>query len=489
MTRILDAVRRLFATPFWRWMPAVAVVAFAGVVRFWDLARVPAFLFDERYYVPQALSLAKLGYEATWTGYISDAGTFNPADVAQVAGNPTFTTHGPLTKWILWLGMSVFGVDNPVGWRCMPALFGVVLVALVIVVTFQLFRSAAWATLAGCLIAVDNVAVLMSRTAMLDVFLAVFTLAGVSAVLADRARTLTKGRSWWRPWLVAAGALFGLATGVKLVGVVFLVVFVVYALLDAVVSSVKSAGPYWPAVRGGLNAGLTLSVSAVMAWLVSWMSYFLNSGGPGRELAAEAGGLLALVPQPVRALLGYQNFAYFLESQISSTNSNASPAASWPFLLRPVQFYFESAAPAGQTSAATPVVDVLSVGNPVLWWTSIIALFVVAVAALLRRDRTAWLILAGLAAGWGPWLLIGDRTIYQYYAIVFEPYLVIAVVFAAVRWYRGAQARGAAGGMLTVLVAWCAVVGLVSLWLAPLTLGLEMPWSQVQSLLVLPGWR
>ena len=48
---------------------------------------------------------------------------------------------------------------------------------------------------------------------------------------------------------------------------------------------------------------------------------------------------------------------------------------------------------------------------------------------LLRRDWRAGAILAGLAGGYLPWFNYQHRTIYSFYSIAFEPWVVLAVVF------------------------------------------------------------
>ena len=43
------------------------------------------------------------------------------------------------------------------------------------------------------------------------------------------------------------------------------------------------------------------------------------------------------------------------------------------------------------------------------------------------RDWRSGAVLAGIAAGWVPWLLYLDRTIFTFYAVVFVPFVVMAV--------------------------------------------------------------
>jgi dolichyl-phosphate-mannose--protein O-mannosyl transferase len=47
----------------------------------------------------------------------------------------------------------------------------------------------------------------------------------------------------------------------------------------------------------------------------------------------------------------------------------------------------------------------------------------------LRRDWRAGAILAGFMGGYAPWFLLGDRTIYSFYAVAFVPYVVLACVY------------------------------------------------------------
>jgi dolichyl-phosphate-mannose--protein O-mannosyl transferase len=44
-----------------------------------------------------------------------------------------------------------------------------------------------------------------------------------------------------------------------------------------------------------------------------------------------------------------------------------------------------------------------------------------------RRDWRAGAILAGVAAGYLPWFVFSYRTIFSFYAVVFVPFLVLAV--------------------------------------------------------------
>ena len=73
-------------------------------------------------------------------------------------------------------GMALFGADSSVGWRFATALFGTLAVLLLYVVALTLTRSIGVATAAAGLMAIDGLAIVLSRVALLDTFVMFFTL-------------------------------------------------------------------------------------------------------------------------------------------------------------------------------------------------------------------------------------------------------------------------------------------------------------------------
>ena len=155
--------------------------------------------------------------------------------------------HPPLGKWLIAAGEYVFGM-NSVGWRVGPLIFGTLLVLILIRLVRRVSRSTLIGGLAGLLLAFDGLAFVLSRTALLDIFLAFFLLAAVSCLAADRdwfrnrlADHLLKtgqpdlgGRFGpalvVRPWRIAAGVCFGLAVGCKWNALYLLAAFALLSL-------------------------------------------------------------------------------------------------------------------------------------------------------------------------------------------------------------------------------------------------------------------
>ncbi len=119
------------------------------------------------------------------------------------------------------------------------------------------------ATIAGFLLAIEGNAIVMSRVSLLDGILALFALLGFGAVLLDREWSSVRLAAWigrrkqagsdvhwgpalWnRPWLIAAGVAFGLASAVKWSGLYFLAGFAVYTLVSDALARRRAGLLFW----------------------------------------------------------------------------------------------------------------------------------------------------------------------------------------------------------------------------------------------------
>ena len=284
-------------------------------------------MFDETYYVKDAWTLMHLGYESQWpTGADAD---FNAGIVDGYTNDGSFVVHPPLGKWMISLGLAVFGASDSVGWRISTALVGILAVALIIVIARSLFASPLLGTIAGFLMAIDGNAIVMSRVALLDNSLMFFVLLGFGAVLLDRHQSAGRLSAWlaaragrgtdlgpalWnRPWLFAAGVAFGLACAVKWNGVYFLAAFAVYTLVVDALARRRAGITFWASgtllKQGPVSFLLTVPVAAAL-FLASWTGWFVTDGGYYRHWSEEAGnawqGVLAWVPHSLQSFWHYQ---------------------------------------------------------------------------------------------------------------------------------------------------------------------------------------
>jgi dolichyl-phosphate-mannose--protein O-mannosyl transferase len=95
---------------------------------------------------------------------------------------------------------------------------------------------------------------------------------------------------------------------------------------------------------------------------------------------------------------------------------------------RPTSFFYESPKGCGAEQCSQ---EVLALGNPLIWWFGTIAVAVLFGYLLTRRDRKSLLILSAFAAGFLPWFLFPDRTMFTFYAISILPFLILAIAYLA----------------------------------------------------------
>jgi dolichyl-phosphate-mannose--protein O-mannosyl transferase len=502
-----DLMARPGARRAWHWGGPAIVLLVAALLRLIGLGHPHELVFDETYYVKDAYTLWQLGYEGSWP---ADANlSFNAGHPEIYLDTPSFIAHPPLGKWIIGLGLALFGAGDPVGWRIAVAVSGILLVLVTILIAQRLFRSTLLAVIAGGLIAIDGNAIVLSRVGLLDTMLALFALLGVGAVLLDRTSTERRLAEWsgagdsarpwgpvfWnRPWLLAAGLAFGLATSIKWSGLYFLAVFAVYALGSEILMQRRAGIPLWLSGtilrQGPITFLLTVPV-ALLVYVVSWAGWFATDSGYYRHWVEDGGGTaweggLAWVPLDVQNWWHYQASMYGYHIGEHTPHAYQSNPLSWLFLVRPTSMYWH----ANGNNAET----ILDVANPLIWWAATAALFFLVFRMILglmqRRSVTREaFILTGIAAGYLPWMLYLGRTVFQFYTIAFEPFLVLGLT-AAIAFLLGSprdpESRRVVG--LRVVGTFLVLCVVLSIFFLPVWTGFEIPRWFMSMHFWFPSW-
>ena len=77
---------------------------------------------------------------------------------------------------------------------------------------------------------------------------------------------------------------------------------------------------------------------------------------------------------------------------------------------------------------------IVSMPNIIIWWLATFALVILGALSLLGKMKESVVLLVGVIATlWLPWGLITDRVVFQYYAVVFAPYLLILLSYAVLK--------------------------------------------------------
>jgi dolichyl-phosphate-mannose--protein O-mannosyl transferase len=98
----------------------------------------------------------------------------------------------------------------------------------------------------------------------------------------------------------------------------------------------------------------------------------------------------------------------------------------WLFMARPTSFYYQTPKNCGSSSCSS---EVIALGTPLIYWTITVALFVVTALWFTSRDAKAGLILMTIAGGYLPWFLFQKRTMFTFYVISFEPFLMLLLIY------------------------------------------------------------
>ncbi|WP_234018836.1 MULTISPECIES: phospholipid carrier-dependent glycosyltransferase [unclassified Streptomyces] len=504
------------------WAGPLLVTFVAGLLRFWNLGSPKAVIFDETYYAKDAWALIHRGFEVNWPKNANDLILKNNGDIP-IPTDASYVVHPPVGKYVIGIGEWMFGF-NPFGWRFMTALLGTLCVLMVCRIGRRLFRSTFLGCLAGGLLMVDGLAFVMSRTALLDSVLVFFVVAAFGCLVVDRDRTREKLaaalpvdehglvrpdervaetlRLGWRPWRLLAGLCLGLACGTKWNGFIYLAAFALMSVLWDV-GSRRVAGarhPWMATYQWDLGwAFLSTVPVAIGTYVLSWLGWILSpadgSGGYFRNWAATAGqgGSFTWLPDWVRSLWHYEHEVWKFNTTLSSPHTYQSNPWSWMVDGRPVSYFYESPA-AGQDGCPADATEkcareVLALGTPLLWWLGCFALLYVLWRWFFKRDWRAGAILCAVAAGYLPWFNYQERTIFFFYAVVFAPFLclALAMLLGGIIGKPGSSERRrvigtASAGVLVLLIVW----NFVYFW--PIYTGTAIPIDSWRSRMWLDTW-
>ncbi len=453
------------------WLASLGITALGAFIRFWKLGTPREFLFDETYYAKDAFSLINHGYVLN---YKADANkeilAGNLGDLTK--DTPSMVVHPEVGKWLIGLGEQFFGMD-PLGWRVASAVAG----SLMILVVIRLVRRMTGSTLLGCtagvLLCFDGLQFVMSRLALLDIFMTLFLLCAVACLVADRdwvrlrfARLAAAGPrvlpSGWgpvkglrfRPWRLAAGLMFGLAISTKWTALIPLAVFGLWVVFQdsgarrmlGVRSSLLKA-----AVVDGIPAFFYLVVVALVVYVASWTGWLLHAHEYEQHLASsgygsywgdytktDPEGFWESLVQGLRSLYHYHLAVlnFHDEGLKGATHVYQSSPQGWPLVNRPVGVEADLGIKPSELSrgevcdaaaGSTCLRQIILLGTPVLWWGGVVAMLYAVYGWLGRRDWRFGVAVLGFASTWIWWFQFSDRPIFYYYAVAMIPFTVIAL--------------------------------------------------------------
>ncbi|MEO5939050.1 MAG: phospholipid carrier-dependent glycosyltransferase [Sphingomonas sp.] len=372
---------------------AILIGLLAEMQFVWGVATPHMLVFDEVHYVPAARALLALQ-------------------------TPLNTEHPLLAKEFIAAGIALFG-DNSLGWRFFSTLAGTATVMGVFAILWLLFRRMRPAVIGAAFALLNFTIYVEARIAMLDGFLAAFTVAGVAAML--WAMDAPPGRVWPR-WIVA-GMLFGLAVASKwlalpyfaLAGLAFLIVRwrdarTAKRPLSAIFSGKDQ--PHWPGLPA-IPALAVFGLVAATAYFLTFLPTFFYRDDP----------------MTLAELIPFQGTMYAQQTQVLPHHTYQSDWWTWPLMIRPIWYLYETADGA--------VRGILMLGNPAILWGGLVAVLACLWGGL--RGRNGRLLAAGSLwiAAYLPWVIIPKSLGFFYYYYIPSIALPIALAAASNRYAHG----------------------------------------------------
>jgi dolichyl-phosphate-mannose-protein mannosyltransferase len=474
--------------PFVSWTATLSITLLSLFLRLWKVGTPHSFEFDETYYAKDAWSLWHFGYARDYID--NDGGVANKHILAgQTTGlwkpDASMVVHPEVGKWLIGIGEKLFGF-TPLGWRVVPAVIGTLLILVMIRFVRRLTGSTLLGCVAGLILSFDGLEFVLSRLALLDIFVAFFLLCAVYCLVLDRdwyraklARLVPDQihDGWgpvrallFRPWLFLSGICWGLACGSKWEAIYPLAAFGLLVVAWCA-GARKSFGVSFAGAKSlladGLPAFAHLVLVGLVVYIATWTGWLMHSsqyveylsdtqythyvsGGSdcGKHITYDNDKHWPTADQPVKHGLpglvqGLESLAYYHRDVYvfhthfltGCTHTYASQPRGWLLLNRPVGVDAQTGIKPGVGGCDAPAKSdclrqVLLLGSPAVWWGGILALIFAAFMWIGARDWRFGIAIVGTLSTWLPWFLYDGRPIFSFYAIITLPFLVLALTLA-----------------------------------------------------------
>ena len=400
-----------------------------------------SYYFDEIYYAFTAQEMAK-GNRAGW-----EIGHTAPQGFAYE------WSHPHLGKELSAIGILIFG-DNTFGWRFFQALFGGFGTLFIYLLGKELFLSKRAGLIAAFLFTFESFIFVLSRIAMVDIFLMSFILLA-SLFLVKYARTPKIA------FLLLSGFFCGAAISVKWSGIYALEFLAASSFLlifyrEAYSEIGKKGSFYFQFVKIIPKIFLVFVIIPFVVYLATYIPFFLYGNS-------------------FSDFISLQNNMYGYHKGLTATHPYQSSWWKWPLLLRPVYLYLGS----GKEESA----HIYAIGNPFIWWSGCVFL-ILSVVQVIRKELPALaFVTLSVFAYWLPWALSPRKLVFLYHFLASLPFVILIIAyFLDLLWSKSYYGRA------FVLVYLAIALGMF-IYFYPILAAVPVSNVSVESFFWLKSWR
>lgn len=363
-----------------------------------------------------------------------------------LVGVTYFDPEPPVAKYVIAAGEWVYGFYrhvirgepgsitelgyNTLGWRLGVCVFGSLAIGLMYFLALQIWRNRWFAIAAATFACFDGLFFVESRIGVIDMIPATLQILALGLFLVHM-----RARSKWDSLLTLGicGFAMGLGFAAKWTALAALGIAIVFMVGRPLLSKIGriqvgsfalevgdqplpgrvSGRVYWPAFVG------CMILLPCAVYFASWIPWFFFTGGPYSFGAVGGkGGALG-------GWWWYQYQIWYYQAHLQATHPYASRWYTWPFLIRPVWYYYQ---PLGNNLAA----GIVNLGNPIIWWASLPALVYCGYDAVVRRRWQPALIVVGFLAEWLPFAKI-SRILFLYHMFGGLIFMILALAYTVAR--------------------------------------------------------
>ncbi len=341
---------------------SVGILSF--VLRFWQLGQFNELVFDEVYY-------AKFAHN-------------------YLVGQPFFHSHPPLAQYLIALGMKLGSffpappdqmnalsgsLRSTFSYRWLNAFTGSFIPLVVGAIAYQLTHRQRYGLMAAFLASLDGLFLVESRYALNNIYLILFGLLGQLFILKY---IQDKSPKIWQ--LILAGIFFGMTLSIKWNGLGFFLgigLFLLGLRLKEWYFDVKFNPQLFPHVLFPYKR-LNLTTRYTNLWLL--FSIVLGV----MLLTYSLLWIPHLMMNPEYNFIEIHQQILSFHERVGGNNKEThpycSPWYSWLFMIRPIAYYYK----VYPSASGKIIYDVHAMGNPLLWWSSTLAMLLL-ISVWLQR--------------------------------------------------------------------------------------------------------
>ncbi|MBP0014001.1 MAG: phospholipid carrier-dependent glycosyltransferase [Roseofilum sp. SBFL] len=413
-------------------------------LRFWGLNRFNTLVFDEVYFAKFAQ---------------------NYLDQTQL-----FDAHPPLGKYLIAVGMGLAdrlslgdssvtndltgSLRSPLSYRWFNAFTGSLIPLVVAWLSYQLTQRKSYALLSAGLMTIEGLFLVESRYALINIYLVLFGLLGQGFGLWGLQTT----PRWRTLGLILSGISFGLSAAVKWNGLGFwlgfwgvILVIKLWEKWENREGAIANLSWYDRATK------LRLWTIPIYGLIVPYVTYALV-WIPHLNLNPDYSFW-----QMQGEIIGYHNRIGGGEE----VHPYCSSWFSWPFLIRPVAYYYQA------VNDGQVIFDVHAFGNPLLWWSSTVAIALLSLCFLQRYSSPPLFNLSlylgiNYITNWLPWSIV-SRCLFLYHYMGALIFAILALSVILERWLYHSRRK-----FRILAIGILGVMAIAFLFWLPIYLGLPL---------------